>query len=128
MAVGYSSFFADAAMNAACNNTSFALASGLFLKLHIGDPGAAGTANAATHTTRTAVSFGVASGAAVANDATITIASLSGSQDATHFTLWDNSTAGNFIWSGTITANAYIAGDTLEFAVGDLDLTMTPAS
>jgi hypothetical protein len=42
--------------------------------------------------------------------------------------LWDDETAGNFVGSGTMTANAYTAGDTLTIPIGDLDLTIPIAS
>ena len=127
MAVGISSYAANALFNAIGNNTSFAVAQA-YIQLHVGDPGAAGTANTATETTRKSVSFGAASGGAISNDAEIEWTSISGSQDATHFSLWDASTSGNYLGSGTITANSYTAGDTYTIAVGDLDLSLTVAS
>jgi hypothetical protein len=42
--------------------------------------------------------------------------------------LWDASTAGNFLGSGTITANAYLAGDTYVIPAGDLDISLTAAA
>lgn len=127
MAVGISSYAANALFNAIGNNTSFAVAT-CYIQLHTADPGASGTTAVATETTRKAVSFGAASGGAISNDADITWTSISGSQDATHFSLWDASSAGNFLGSGTITANAYTAGDTFTIPSGDLDLSLTVAS
>lgn len=127
MAVGMSAYTADAFLDALCNNTSFAVTT-VYVKLHTGDPGSAGTANAATETTRKAASFAASSSGAIASDADITWTSISGSEDATHFSLWDASTAGNFLGSGTITANAYTAGDDYTIPSGDLDLTLTVAS
>jgi hypothetical protein len=127
MAVGISSYAATAFFDAIGNNTSLAVAT-CYIKLHTGDPGAAGTSNAATETTRKAVSFGAASAGTISNDAAITWTNIAGSQDATHFTLWDHISAGNFLGSGTITANAYVAADTYEIAIGDLDLSLTIAS
>lgn len=127
MATGISSYLADKWFDALCNNTSYAVTT-VYIKLHTGDPGAAGTSNAATETTRKSVSFGASSGGAIANDAAITWTNIAGSQDATHFTLWDDPTAGNFLGSGTITANAYTAGDTYTIPIGDLDLSLTVAS
>jgi hypothetical protein len=127
MALGASSYAATAVLDAIGNNTSFAVATP-YIKLHIGDPGAAGTANAATETTRKLVSFAAASAGTIANDADITWSGIAGSQDATHFTIWDHVSAGNFIMSGTITANAYTAGDTYVIPSGDLDLSIPIAS
>jgi len=132
MATGMSSFTADAHLNAVGNNTSFVVAQP-WMKLHTGDPGAAGTANAATETTRKSVSFGAPqAGAAgfrkILNDAAITWTSIAGSEDATHFSLWDASTAGNYLGSGTITANPYTAGDTYDIAMGAAEINVPIAT
>ena len=127
MATGLSSYLCNAFLNAAGNATSFSVATP-YIKLHVGDPGAAGTANAATETTRKLVSFGAASAGAIASDADITWTNIAGSQDATHFTAWDNISAGNFLFSGTITGNAYTAGDTYTISSGNLSASLTVAS
>ena len=44
--------------------TAFTAPTGVYAKLHIGDPGAAGTNNASAVTTRQAVTFGAASAGA----------------------------------------------------------------
>ena len=127
MATGISSYLAGAWLDALGNNTSFAVTT-VYVKLHVGDPGANGTSNAATETTRKAASFAAASAGSLASDADITWTNIAGSQDATHFTAWDNVSAGNFLFSGTITANAYTAGDTFTIASGSLTVSLTLAS
>jgi hypothetical protein len=127
MATGISDYLAGAWLDALGNNTSFAVAT-VYVKLHVGDPGAAGTANAATETTRKEASFAAASSGSLASDAALTWTNIAGSQDATHFTAWDNISAGNFLFSGTITANAYTAGDTFTIASGSLTVSLTIAS
>lgn len=127
MATGISSYLANAWLDAVGNNTSFAVAT-VYVKLHVGDPGANGTSNAATETTRKAASFAAASSGSIASDAAITWTNIAGSQDATHFTAWDNISAGNFLFSGTITANAYTAGDTFTISSGALTVSLTVAS
>ena len=127
MATGISDYLAGAWLDALGNNTSFAVAT-VYVKLHVGDPGAAGTANAATETTRKEASFAAASSGSLASDAALTWTNIAGSQDATHFTAWDNISAGNFLFSGTITANAYTAGDTFTIALGSLTVSLTLAS
>jgi hypothetical protein len=126
MAVGYSTYTANKTLDALYNNTSFAVTNS-YMQLHVGDPGAAGTSNPAAETTRKSLSFGVASSAEIANDAQIVWTNITGSETATHFTIWDASTGGNFLWSGTMSANPHTDGDTLTVAVGDLDISMTPA-
>ena len=127
MATGISSYLADQWLDALGNNDTFAVAA-VYVKLHVGDPGAAGTANAATETTRKEASFSAASSGTLTSDAALTWTNIAGSQDATHFTAWDNISAGNFLFSGTITANAYTAGDTLTIASGSLTVSLTIAS
>lgn len=99
-----------------------------WVKLHTGDPGSAGTSNAATETTRKQATWASASAGSVASNAAVTWTNISGSEDATHFTLWTASTNGTFGASGTITANAYVAGDTYTVASGGLTLSFTLAS
>lgn len=127
MAEGLSAYLCNAWLDALGNNTSYAVTQ-VYVKLHVGDPGALGTANPATETTRKAVSFGAASTGAIASDADISWTNIAGSQDATHFTSWDNVSAGNFLFSGTITGNAYTAGDTYTISSGNLSASLTVAS
>ncbi len=127
MATGISSYLADQWLDALGNNDTFAVAA-VYVKLHVGDPGAAGTSNAATETTRKEASFSAASSGTLTSDAALTWTNIAGSQDATHFTAWDNISTGNFLFSGTITANAYTAGDTFTIASGSLTVSLTIAS
>lgn len=99
-----------------------------FIQLHTGDPGAAGTANVATETTRKAVTFGAAAGGSMTNSAQVQWTNIAGSQDATFFTIWNASSAGTFKFSGTITANPYTAGDTYTAAISAIVLTIAVAA
>lgn len=127
MATGLSAYLANSFLNALGNATSYSVALP-YIKLHVGDPGANGTANPAVETTRKSVSFAAASNGAIASDADITWTNIAGSEDATHFTAWDNLSAGNFLFSGTITGNPYTAGDTYTIASGSLTASLTVAS
>lgn len=126
MAVGLASGVANKMLDAVAGRTTYTAETAVYVQLHIGDPGAAGTSNTATETTRKAVTFGsAAASGTIANTAALTWTAISGSQDATHFSAWTASSAGTFLFSGTVTANAYTAGDTFEIAIGDLDVTLT---
>lgn len=131
MAEGPSAFLANNLLDALGNADAYS-AAGVFMKLHVGAPGAAGTANPATETVRKAVSFGPAAGGVMSNDAAIQWVGLptADPEDFTHYTLWDDvdEGEGNFLQSGTITANAVSDGDTFTIPIGDLDLTMPIAS
>ena len=127
MATGLSSYLANKWLDALGNATAFFVVTP-YVKLHIGDPSSAGTANPATETTRKLASFAVAASGALASDADISWTNIAGSEDATHFTCWDALVAGNFLFSGTITANPYTAGDTYTISAGQLAVSLTLAS
>jgi hypothetical protein len=127
MATGLSSYLAGSWLDAVGNNTSFAVAS-VYIKLHVGDPSSNGTANPATETTRKLTSFGSASAGVLTSDADVVWTNIAGSQTATFFTAWDATTAGNFLFSGSITGNPYTAGDTFTIASGALTVSLTLAS
>lgn len=127
MATGISNYLANKWLDALGNNVAFSVTA-CYVKLHVGDPGAAGTANPATEITRKSVSFGAAANGAIASDADVTWTNISGSEDATHFTAWDALTDGTFLFSGTITGNPYTAGDTYTISAGSLTASLTIAS
>lgn len=128
MAVGLLASVANSLLDALGNATNYTAPTANYIKLHIGDPGASAAANAATETTRKAVSWAAASGGSMASDAAISWTNISGSEDATHFSVWDAATVGNFLFSGTVTSNAYVAGDTLTIASGSLTASFTVAA
>jgi hypothetical protein len=99
-----------------------------WVKLHVGDPGAAGTSNAATETTRKQATWASASAASKSTSADLTWTNVSGTEDYTHFSLWTASTAGSFGGSGTIAANAVTAADTFTIPSGSLTLSLSVAS
>ncbi|MES9522461.1 phage tail fiber protein [Streptomyces capoamus] len=121
MSVGFST----AAANTALDNQGTAYP---WIKLHVGDPGGAGTANAAVETTRKQATWGSASSASKATTADLVWANVAGSERYTHFSLWTASTAGTFGGSGTVTANAVTAGDTFTIPSGSLTLTLPVAA
>jgi uncharacterized membrane protein YgdD (TMEM256/DUF423 family) len=107
------------------NADSYAGPANIWIKLHIGDPGAAGASNAATNTDRQEAVFGAASSGAITTTGAITWTSVPASEDYTHFSAWSASSAGTFLFSGTITANAVTASDTFVIPAGDLDCALT---
>lgn len=99
-----------------------------WIKLHVGDPGAAGTASPAAETTRKQATWAASTGAATTTTADLVWTGVAGSEDYTHFSMWTASTGGTFGGSGTITANAVTAGDTFTIPAGDLDLSLPVAT
>jgi hypothetical protein len=123
MATGLAAATANSLLDALGRATNYTAPTAAWVKLHVGDPGAAGTSNAATETTRKQfVSSAGASGGTLSNTTALTWTGVAGSEDYTHYSVWTASTAGTFLWSGTITANPVTAGDDFTIAVGDLDL------
>jgi hypothetical protein len=116
-------------LSAAAANTFLAAHAAAFpwIKLHIGDPGAAGTANAAVETDRIQVSFATPAGGVIANDAEERWDAVAASEDPTHWSGWSAQTNGTFGWSGTVTANPVTAGDNLVVAIGGLTYTLNVA-
>jgi hypothetical protein len=129
MATGFSAAnLANKILDHLRGGTAWTQPGGLYVKLHTGDPGASGTANAAGNTTRVQSTFGTAaSGGSIANTVQAQWTSYTTAETLTHFSIWDASSAGNFLWSGALTASKTMAiGDTLTEAVGALVLTLTP--
>jgi hypothetical protein len=124
MAVGLAAGTAAAILDGIGNASAFSLTTN-WIKLHVGDPGAAGTLNAATETTRKQASFAAASSGSMATDAALTWTAVAGTEDYTHYSSWSASSGGTFQFSGTITANAVTAGDDFNIASGGLTFTLT---
>jgi uncharacterized membrane protein YgdD (TMEM256/DUF423 family) len=128
MTTGFATATANAFLDAVCRNVSYAN-SAVWIKLHTGDPGAAATSNAAGNTTRMQATFGsAAASGTISNTVAILWTSVSTSEDYTHFSAWTASTAGTFLFSGTITANAVGAGDNFNVPIGDLDVPFSLAA
>jgi hypothetical protein len=121
MAEGFSTTAANAVLDS--QGTTYP-----WIKLHVGAPGAAGTSNAATETTRKQATWASASAASKASNADLVWTGVAGSEDFTHFSMWTASTAGTFGGSGLITANAVTAADTFTIPSGSLTLTLPVAS
>lgn len=106
------------------NGSSFTAPANVYAKLHIGDPGENGTANAAGNTTRQEVTFGAASGGVISLATGGAWTNVSTAETYSYVSLWDNSTAGNCLGSGALTASSTVAiGD--NFSLTALTYTWT---
>jgi hypothetical protein len=105
-----------------------------FIQWHVGDPGAAGTANPAANTTRTdATGKFAAAGTAGANttklsNASITVTGVPSAEDYSHCSFWTLASGGTFEGSALVTANALLVGDNLVIPSGGVSLATTNAS
>lgn len=119
-----SNYAEDKILDAVGNNVSFAVAS-VYVKLHTGDPGEAGTNNAAGETTRKLASFSAASGGSMVTDADLAWTSVSTAETYSHISLWDASSGGNCLWVGALTASKTVAvGDNFTIPAGSLTLSL----
>lgn len=110
-------------------NTAFTAKATTAVKLHTGDPGSAGTSNASAETTRKALTWSAASAGSKAITTTLPqwAAWSAGSETISHFSVWDSTTAGNFLFSGAFTASrSVVNGDTLN--ITSLSIAFTPVA
>jgi hypothetical protein len=129
MADGISSTVGDALLASILNDTAFTAYGPVYVQLHVGAPGAAGTANIAGETTReSAGTFATPSGGSTTNSAAINWTSVSTSETYTNITLWSAATSGTFVASGTITASAVTVGDNFSIPIGDATVSVTVAA
>lgn len=120
--------FSDTVANAwldTLRNTAAQFAA-CYVKLHTGDPGSAGTSNAATETTRQAATLSAAASRATTNSAAIEWTNVSTTETYTWVSLWSASSGGTFLGRDDLSSSAAVtAGDTFRIPAGDLDLTIT---
>jgi hypothetical protein len=129
MATGLSSAVANAILDAYCRSVAWTEPVAFFVKLHLGDPGAAGAGSPATETTRKAITFSAASGGAITNSGAVSWTSYPAAETITHVSFWDAVTAGTFIGSDALaTSRTPAIGDTVTLAAGDLDLSLPVAA
>lgn len=103
--------------------TSWTAPSTVYIKLHTGDAGEAGTTNAATETTRKAASWSAASSGSISTSATLEWTNVAATETYSHWSAWDNSTAGNCLWTGALSSSAAVtAGDTFQITSLTLSL------
>jgi hypothetical protein len=95
-----------------------------FIGLHTGDPGAAGTANVSSVTTRPAASYSAASGGSKALSTASSWTAWAGSAETvTHISFWTAATAGTFKASMVLTAGKPMTtGDTLNLNTATMSL------
>ncbi len=114
-------------MDLVFNAAAYTGQSTVYVKLHLGDPGEAGTGNPAAETTRAAVTFGAcdATTGTVTNDSAATWTAVSATEHVTHASLWDASSGGNCLWSGDFEVPQTVtAGDKAVIGVGSLTVSL----
>src|SRR5688572_10266569 len=113
-----SDLVANAWLDALGNASAYSEAE-VWVKLHTGDPGSAGTSNAAGETTRKQASFSAASGRALTNDAALEWLNVSTAETYSWISLWDASSGGNFLARDDLSSTAPVqVGDTFRIPAG----------
>jgi len=103
-----------------------------YFKLHTGDPGSAGTSNPASNTTRVQADWGTPDSSTpgvvtMTHTDALAWTSVPASEDYTHVSIWDASTAGVFGGSGLITADAVTIGNNFTLPIGAVTVTQPVA-
>lgn len=132
MPVGTTAHLANKILDHLRGGTSWTAPAGLYLKLHLGDPGASGTANPAACTARKQVVFGnAASSGVISNTASAQWTSADGTvaETITHWSLWDAASGGNCLMTGALTSSVAVSlNGTITLNVGGCSPTFTVAS
>jgi len=132
MAVGVANYLANVWLNTirgGAAGTSYTAPSAVYVQLHTGAPGAAGTSNISSVTTRPAATFSAASGGVLSLSNVPAWSSWAGTnaEVVTGVSVFDASTSGNFLFSATFGSSVTMTtGATLQ--VTALSVTITVAS
>ncbi len=127
MTVGLSAVnLANAWLNV-LSGTNITAPTNTYVQLHTGDPGASGTANVSSVTTRPVLAWNAASAGSKTISNTPSWATWAGTNGevVTHISLWGASSAGTFYDAITLTASKTVnTGDTLNLT--SLSIALTP--
>ena len=115
------------ALNAITGGTNYAASAAVYVKLHTGAPGDAGTSNASSDTLRKLVAWAAPSGGAIASSAAVSwTLALSGGETLSHVSYWDALTGGNCIGNAALSATAaMVNGETFTLSSGGLTQTIS---
>lgn len=106
--------------------TAFTAPAGTFAKLHTADPGPAGTTAPSAEATRKALAWAAAAAGSKAIQATLPswAAWAVGTETISHVSVWDNVSAGNFLYSFQLTAAKTVTnGDTFNLTAHTISMT-----
>lgn len=125
MPTSLANYAEDRITNAICTNVSFAVAA-LYIQLHTADPGEDCTLAVASNTTRKLVTFGASSAGIALNTNLVEWLNVPTTEVYHDASLWDAATAGNPIIYGPLSVpKSVTAGDTFDFAIGDISVTLS---
>ena len=103
--------------------TAWTIPTNVYIKLHTADAGEAGTSSAASETTRKVAAWATASSGSIATSATLEWTNVAATETYTHWSMWDDVSAGNCLWTGALSSSAAVtAGDTFQITSLTLSL------
>lgn len=124
----FSDYLENALLNHVFRNTALTAPASVWLALYTVTPSDAGggTQVSGGGYARQAITFGAPSGGAISNTSAVSF-TASGAAYGTVVAvgIFDASTAGNLLAWDDITAAVINDGDTLNFPIGDIDITLT---
>lgn len=98
----------------------------VWVQLHLGDPGAAGTASPAANTQRKQATMAAVVSAAASNTVALQWTSVPATETYTHVSVWSVAVGGVFIGRDDLAAPAPVtSGGNFTMAIGDLALAVT---
>jgi hypothetical protein len=126
VATGMCSTIANSILDCYARQVTWTKPPAFYVKLHTGDPGAAGTSNACSNTTRAQATFSAAAAGSLGNNADINWTSVSATETYSCVSFWDASSGGNFLGSDSLeTARGVTAGDNFTISTGNLTISLT---
>ena len=129
MAVNVSATLANAWLNTirgGAAGSSYTAPAAVYIQLHTGTQGSAGTGNVSTVTTRPAATFSAASGGVLSLSNVPAWSSWAGTNNevVTGISVWDAASAGNFLWSAQFGSSVTMpTGATLQLTSASLTIT-----
>lgn len=123
----FSDYLEEAVLNHVFRNSALSAPASVHLALYTVAPTDAGGGTQMTGTgyARQAITFGAPSAGAISNTAAVTFTAGGAWSAAVAVGVFDASSAGNLLSWQTITSATLGNGDSLTFAIGDLDITLT---
>lgn len=123
-----SNYLEDKLLDHAFRNTSYSPPATVYAALMTAAPGETGggteVSGGGGSYSRQAITFGASSAGAMANTAAVTFTGLPVAT-ITHFAIYDAATNGNLLAYGALASQIVtVLNSEIEFAIGDIDLTM----
>lgn len=117
---------ANLALDHLTGRSAWTMPAGAFVKLHLGAPGNAATANPAAETTRESGTFAAASAGATDNTNVITYSAVAASETVSHYSVWTAATGGAATLQGALTTSkALTAGQDARWSANALAVALT---